>query len=101
MSATVEEVAPVERIRAAFGERLVDPAAAEYDEARRLHNGLIDLRPALIARCRGVADVADALAFARESGLQIAVRGGGHSIAGYSSIEDGIVIDLSLMKGIH
>ena len=101
MSATADQMATGESLRTAFGERLVDPAHAAYDETRRLHNGLIDLRPALIARCRGVADVVDALGFARESGLQVAIRGGGHSIAGYSSVEDGLVVDLSLMKGIH
>jgi FAD/FMN-containing dehydrogenase len=61
---------------------LLGPADAGYDEARRLHNGMIDKRPALIARCRGNADVADAVTFARRHGLDVAVRGGGHNVAG-------------------
>ncbi len=84
-----------------FSGALLRPEDPEYDQARRVHNGLIDKRPALIARCRGTADIADALAFARESGLEVAVRGGGHNVAGRSVSEGGVMIDLSLMKGIH
>jgi FAD/FMN-containing dehydrogenase len=76
----------------------VDPG---YEEARRVHNGLIDKRPALIARCRGVADIADAVRAARENDLEVAVRGGGHNVAGLSTIDDGLLIDLSPMTGIH
>ncbi len=72
-----------------------------YEEARRVHNGLIDKRPALIARCRGTADIVEALALARETGLEVSVRGGGHNVAGRAVTEGGIMIDLSLMKGIH
>lgn len=82
------------------GELLV-PKDAGFDQARRVHNGLIDKRPALIARCRGVADVVDAIALARQLGLEIAVRGGGHNVAGRATIDGGVMIDLSLMKGIH
>ena len=80
---------------------LLGPDDAGYDEARRLHNGMIDKRPALIARCRGSADIADAVTFARRHGLDIAVRGGGHNPAGLAVCEGGLMIDLSLMKGIH
>jgi FAD/FMN-containing dehydrogenase len=73
----------------------------EYEDARRVHNGLVDRRPAMIVRCRGVADVRDALAFAQENGLEIAVRGGAHNVGGRATVDGGLVIDLSLMKGIH
>ena len=66
-----------------------------------MHNGLIDKRPALIARCRGVADIVDALKAARDRGLEVAVRGGGHNVAGRSTTDGGLMVDLSLMKGIH
>jgi FAD/FMN-containing dehydrogenase len=77
------------------------PADAGYDEARKVHNGLIDKRPALIAQCRGLADIVDAIRFARTQKLEVAVRGGGHNVAGRATIDGGVVIDLSLMKGIH
>lgn len=80
---------------------LLGPSDAGYDEARRLHNGMIDKRPALIVRCRGSADVADAIRFARRHGLDIAVRGGGHNVAGMAVCNGGLMIDLSLMKGIQ
>jgi FAD/FMN-containing dehydrogenase len=79
---------------------LLGPDDAGYDEARRVHNGMIDKRPALIARCRGTADVADAVTFASRHGLDIAVRGGGHNVAGLGTCDGGLMIDLSLMKGI-
>jgi FAD/FMN-containing dehydrogenase len=65
-----------------------------------VHNGLVDKRPALIARCRGVSDVVAALDLARKLGLEIAVRGGGHNVAGRASIDGGVMIDLSPMKGV-
>jgi FAD/FMN-containing dehydrogenase len=79
---------------------LLGPDDAAYDEARRVHNGMIDRRPALIARCRGNADVADAIGFARRHGLEVAVRGGGHNVAGLATCDGGLMIDLSVMKGI-
>lgn len=72
-----------------------------YDEARRVWNGAIDRRPGAIARCTGVADVVAALRYAREQGFPVAVRGGGHGVAGTAVCDDGIVIDLSPMKGIR
>jgi FAD/FMN-containing dehydrogenase len=74
---------------------------AAYDETRRVHNGMFSRRPALIARCQGTADVADAIRLAREHGLELAVRGGGHSVAGNSVCEGGMLVDLSRMKGVH
>ena len=84
-----------------FMGQVLGPGDIGYEDARRVHNGLIDKRPALIARCRGPADVAESIASARANGLEIAVRGGGHSAAGRAVVDGGLVIDLSLMKGIH
>lgn len=84
-----------------FAGRLIQPFDSDFEEARKVHNGLVDKRPALIARCRGVADIADAVNFARTHGLEAAVRGAGHNVAGRATIDDGLMIDLSAMKGIH
>jgi len=84
-----------------FGGQLLKPTDGGYEEARKVHNGLVDKRPALIARCRSVADVVDALALATKLGLEVAVRGGGHNVAGRATIDGGIMIDLSPMKGVH
>jgi FAD/FMN-containing dehydrogenase len=81
--------------------QIIEPGAPSYDEVRKIHNGLIDKRPAIIARCRGLADIADAVRFARARGLEISVRGGGHNVAGRAVVEGGLMIDLSLMKSIH
>ena len=89
------------RARADIHGQLLQPLDAGYDDARRVHNGLVDKRPALIARCRGTADIADAVKLARTLNLEVAVRGGGHNVAGRGTIDDGLMIDSSLMKGIH
>ncbi|MFB7104740.1 FAD-binding oxidoreductase [Streptomyces hydrogenans] len=81
------------------GEVLV-PGDPGYEEARRIHNGMIDRRPAVVAQCATQADVANAVLFGRETGLPIAVRGGGHSVAGSSSVDGGLVIDLRRMHAV-
>lgn len=77
------------------------PQSPGYDEARQVHNGLIDRRPALIARCRGIADIADAVRFARANNLAISVRGGGHNVGGRAVADDSLMIDLALMNSVH
>src|SRR5581483_482641 len=73
---------------------------AAYDQARRVHNTSIDRFPAIVVRAQGAEDVARAIAFARDHGLPLAVRGGGHSFAGQSSNDGGVVIDLSQMRKV-
>ena len=89
----------------ALGERLrghvITPDDPVYEEARRVWNGMIDKHPALIVRCRGAADVIEAVRFANRRGLAVAVRGGGHNVAGNAVCDDGVVLDLSGMKGIR
>jgi FAD/FMN-containing dehydrogenase len=80
---------------------LVRPGDTSYDEVRSVWNGMIDLRPAAVARCASAADVAAAIRAGREAGLPIAVRGGGHNVAGLATVDDGIVIDLSRMNGVR
>jgi FAD/FMN-containing dehydrogenase len=91
----------LESFAATFGGAVLTPADDGYETACRVHNGLVDRRPAIIARCGGTADVAAAVRFARQSGLEISVRGGGHNVAGRAVTHGGLMIDLSLMKGIH
>jgi hypothetical protein len=79
---------------------LIGAGHAGYDDARAVWNGMVDRRPRLIARCTGVADVASAVRFARDRDLEIAVRGGGHNVAGTAVCDDGIVIDLSAMRAV-
>lgn len=88
------------KLRSKFAGTILQPADQDYDDVRAVHNGLIDKHPAVIARCRNEADIAGSIAFAREHGLEIAVRGGGHNVTGRASVEGGLMIDLSLMKAI-
>src|SRR6516164_7840525 len=80
---------------------LIEPSDARYNEARKVYNGMIDRRPRIIARCMDVADVIAAVNFGRDNQLRIAIRGGGHSGPGLSTVDDGLVIDLSTMKGVR
>jgi FAD/FMN-containing dehydrogenase len=84
-----------------FAGQLVRPVDAAYDEHRKVWNGSVDRRPAVVARCTGVEDVSAAIEFARRTGLPMAVRSGGHSFPGLSVCDDGIVIDLGPLKGIQ
>src|SRR5437660_2947428 len=74
---------------------------ADYDAVRRPYNGMIDKSPAIIARCTDVADVVTAVKFARQNDLKVAIRGGGHNGPGLSSVDDGLMIDMSMMKGVR
>jgi FAD/FMN-containing dehydrogenase len=90
----------VAELSSRFSGVLLLPGDVGYDQARHIHNGLIDKRPALIARCLGTADVVDAVKFARAGELEAAVRGG-HNVAGKAVCDGGLMLDLSTMKGIH
>ena len=84
-----------------FAGTLIGPDDDGYDAARRVHNGMIDRRPALIARCESVADVAAALAYAQAEELEVAVRAGTHAAPGFATTDGGLVIDLGPLKAIH
>lgn len=93
--------ADVREFRGRLRGQLIAPGDSDYDSARRVHNGLIDRHPHLIARCRDVADVIAAVNFGRQNKLAVAVRSGGHNAAGLGTCDDGLVIDLSPMRGIR
>src|SRR6202162_4881422 len=80
---------------------LITPASGEYEIARKVYNEMIDRRPAAIVRCADVADVRAAVNFARQDGLTVAIRGGGHNGPGLGVCDHGLVIDLSPMKGVR
>jgi FAD/FMN-containing dehydrogenase len=88
-------------LREALRGRVLAPRDIGYDEARTVYNAMIDKRPALIARCADVADVITAVNYGREQGLELAVRGGGHNGGGLALVDNGLVIDLSLMRGVR
>jgi hypothetical protein len=91
----------IEGFQAAFRGEVIKPGDSGYEAARKIWNASIDKHPGVIARCSGVADVVAAVNFARENEILVAVRGGGHNVSGKALCDDGIVIDLSDMKGIH
>ena len=91
----------IEGFDAIFRGKLVRPGDDTYDTVRQVHNGMIDKRPALIACCTGVSDVVDAIKIGVDFGLEVSVRGGGHNVAGRAVCDDGLMIDLSNMKGIY
>jgi len=97
MSSLAESIDQASR---SFTGQLVQPADAGYDGWRRVHSGLIDKHRAAIARCHGVADIVDAVTLARTLDLDVAVRGGGHNVAGHATLDHGLLSDLSPMKGI-
>jgi FAD/FMN-containing dehydrogenase len=92
--------ATVDELRRSLAGSVVVPTDPDYDAARRCFNALVDRRPAVIARCLSPADVATAFDFARANDLQVAVRGGGHNPAGHCVVDDGLVIDLSLLRAV-
>jgi FAD/FMN-containing dehydrogenase len=96
-----DEPAAYRELISRFGGTLLHPVDPDYDERRRIWNGAIDRRPALIARCSGPDDVRSAIRYARRSGIEVAVRGGGHSFPGHSTVDGGLVIDLSAMNRIQ
>ena len=98
---TVLEAEVVEEFQASLNGQLLHQGDKGYDEARQVWNRMIDRKPTLIARCAGVADVVNTVNFARTHNLLVSVRGGGHSVAGHAVCEKGLMIDLSLMKGIQ
>ena len=91
----------VQDLKATLRGPLLQPGDTGYDEARQIWNAMIDKRPAMIVRCADTADVRAAVAFARQQGRALAVRGGGHNIAGNALCEGGLVIDMSGMRGVH
>ena len=96
-----DTVAAEPGLGASFQGTTITPQHRDYDAARAIYNGSIDRRPALIVRPHGAADVADAVRYANEQGLRLSVRCGGHGIAGTSLAEDGMLLDLSPLKGVH
>jgi FAD/FMN-containing dehydrogenase len=98
---TVLEEPAVSQLKASLRGELLLPDDETYDETRKVWNGMIDHRPALIARCAGAADVLQGVRFGRDHDLLVSVRGGGHNYAGKSVCDDGLMIDLSPMKGIR
>ena len=87
-------------LQTALRGRVVDPGAPDYDQSRLVWNGAVDRRPALIARCADTDDVLTCVRYAREHGLEIAVRSGGHSVDGESVCDGGLVIDLAGLNGV-
>jgi FAD/FMN-containing dehydrogenase len=98
---TLDDPLDLEAFEAGLAGSIVLPGSPEYDEARLVHHALSDGRPALIVRAVDADDVARTVSLARESGLALSVRGGGHSVAGFGTNDGGIVLDLGAMKGLH
>ena len=91
----------LEALAAGLRGRVIGPDAPDYDAARAIWNGMIDRRPAVIVHCAETGDVIRAVRFAREHDLRVAVRGGGHNVAGTAVCDRGMMIDLSAMKGVE
>lgn len=101
MTVTILPAEAIDQLAQSFGGRLLRPDEPGYDDARKVHNGMINRRPAVIARCSGTADIVSAVKLARQLGLEIAVRGGGHNVAGKATVEGGMMIDLAMMTGVY
>jgi len=101
MTSGVDEHATTAALQASLRGEVIDRGHPGYDAARQVWNGLIDKYPAVIARCAGVSDVVEAVRVAREQRPIVSIRGGGHQVAGSAVVDDGLVIDLSPMKGVH
>src|SRR4051794_33323516 len=97
----LDQATSTDRLAGVFAGDLVDPTHDDFDALRAVYNGMIDRRPALIARVRGVADVIAAVHYAREEGLPVAVRAGGHSISGNAIADDALLIDLAHLRGVR
>ena len=97
----VETGGPVPPALEGFAGRVLSPDDADYDGARQIYNALITKRPSLIAQCQGIADIQAAVSTARDEGLELSVRGGGHGVSGRALTDGGLTIDLSRMKGVH
>ena len=101
MSSTTMDSAAIEELGSCLRGELLRPGEEGYDKARTVWNEMVDKHPALIARCRGAADVIQAVRFARAHDLVLSVRGGGHNVAGNAVCDDGLMIDFSAMKSVH
>ncbi|MGH2502775.1 MAG: FAD-binding oxidoreductase, partial [Ktedonobacterales bacterium] len=101
MTVAVVDEATITAFKAQVRGELIQPGDASYDAARKVYNGMFDKRPRFIVRCVDVADVISCVNFVRDTGLLLAVRGGGHSAPGLGTCDDGLVIDLSGLKGVR
>ena len=97
----IDDALDLDVFEAGLNGSIVLPGSPDYDEARLVHSAISDRHPALIVRAADATDVARTVTLARESGLALSVRGGGHSLAGYGTNDGGIVLDLGAMKGLH
>src|SRR5688500_15523186 len=98
---TVLQATALEQLQGRLRGELLCPGDDRYENARKIHNGMIDRHPALIVRCAGVADVMTAVTFARDHNLAVAVRGGGHGVPGFAVCDGGLMIDLSRLKSVR
>lgn len=100
MAGKVLDKLTIDQLQAAVRGRVIEPGVVGYDEARAVWNAMIDRRPALILRCIGTSDVIEGMKFAREQGLTVSIKGGGHNIAGLAVADDALMLDMSLMRGV-
>src|SRR4051812_25826764 len=101
MSTVMTPAEAARRELAGLDGRLIGPGDSAYDEARQVYNAMIDRRPGVIAHPAGTSEVAQVVGFARNQGLPLAIRGGGHNGAGLGTVDDGVVIDLSLLRDVE